>query len=159
MLFRSMSEFLPAGVFNVICGDRDSGRALVDHKTPQLISVTGSVRAGMEVAGAAARDLKRVHLELGGKAPVVVYDDADLDAAIAGISIAGFFNAGQDCTAATRVLVQDGIYDEFVARMAKEAKENIATGAPTEDVLFGPVNNINQLERRSEEHTSELQSH
>jgi betaine-aldehyde dehydrogenase len=142
-----MSEFLPAGVFNVICGDRDTGRALVNHKTPQLVSVTGSVRAGMEVAEAAAKDLKRVHLELGGKAPVVVFDDADLDAAIAGISIAGFFNAGQDCTAATRVLVQEGIYDEFVARFAAEVKNNVAVGAPTEDVLFGPVNNVNQLAR------------
>ncbi len=142
-----MGEFLPAGVFNVICGDRDTGRALVNHKTPQLVSVTGSVRAGMEVAESAAKDLKRVHLELGGKAPVVVYDDADIEKAVAGISIAGFFNAGQDCTAATRVLVQEGIYDEFVAAITKEVQNNIAVGKPDEDVLFGPVNNPNQLAR------------
>src|SRR5207344_3059017 len=75
-------EFLPPGVFNVICGDRDTGRALVEHKTPQLVAITGSVRAGMEVAGSAAKDVKRVHLELGGKAPVIVFDDADIEAAV-----------------------------------------------------------------------------
>ncbi len=95
------AEFFPAGVFNVICGDRDTGRALVSHPTPQLVSITGSVRAGREVAIAAAADLKRVHLELGGKAPVLVFDDADLAGAVQGIADAGFFNAGQDCTAAT----------------------------------------------------------
>jgi len=142
-----MSEFLPNGVFNVVVGDRDTGRAVVEHPTPQMVSVTGSVRAGMEVAKSAANDVKRVHLELGGKAPVVVFDDADLDAAIAGIAIAGFFNAGQDCTAATRVLVQENIYDEFVERMAHEASKNIATGGPREDVLYGALNNANQLAR------------
>ena len=104
LLAEIAAEFLPPGVFNVICGDRDTGRAMVDHDVPAMVSITGSVRAGMEVAGAAARDLKRVHLELGGKAPVIVFDDADLDAAVEGISVAGYFNAGQDCTAATRVL-------------------------------------------------------
>ena len=99
-----MAEFLPDGVFNVVCGDRDTGRALVEHEVPQMVSITGSIRAGMEVAGSAARDLKKVHLELGGKAPVVVFDDADLAAAAEGIAVAGYFNAGQDCTAATRVL-------------------------------------------------------
>ena len=81
-----MAEFLPPGVFNVVCGDRDTGRALVEHRIPQLVAITGSVRAGMEVAGAAARDVKRVHLELGGKAPVVVFDDADLEAAAEAIA-------------------------------------------------------------------------
>ena len=76
-----MAEFLPPGVFNVVCGDRDTGRALVEHPIPAMVSITGSVRAGMEVAGRAANDLKRVHLELGGKAPVVVFDDADIEAA------------------------------------------------------------------------------
>ncbi len=144
-----MSEFLPAGVINVICGERDTGRALVDHKTPAMVSITGSVRAGMEVAGAAAKQLKRVHLELGGKAPVVVFDDANLEAAAEGIAIAGFFNAGQDCTAATRVLVQAGVYDQMVAMLADQATNNIAIGAPHEDVLVGPVNNANQLSRVS----------
>ena len=141
-----MSEFLPNGVFNVVCGDRDSGRALVDHKIPQMVSITGSVRAGMEVANNAAKDLKKVHLELGGKAPVVVFADANLEAAAEGIAIAGYFNAGQDCTAATRVLVEDKVYDEFVKLMAAQAS-GISTGAPDEDVLYGPVNNINQLAR------------
>jgi len=142
-----MSEFLPEGVFNVITGDRDTGRALVEHKIPQMVSITGSVRAGMEVAKSASSDLKKVHLELGGKAPVVVFADANLEAAAEAIAIAGYFNAGQDCTAATRVLVESSVYDEFVGLLAKQATENIATGAPTEDVLYGPVNNANQLAR------------
>jgi betaine-aldehyde dehydrogenase len=142
-----MSEFLPAGVFNVICGDRDTGRALVDHATPQMVSITGSVRAGMEVANNAAKDLKKVHLELGGKAPVVVFADADLAGAAEAIAIAGFFNAGQDCTAATRVMVEASAYDDFVALLGQQARENILTGGPTEDVLYGPVNNANQLAR------------
>src|ERR1039457_4286140 len=99
-----MSDGLPPGVFNVICGDRDTGRALVSHRVPAMVSITGSVRAGREVAAAAAAGLKRVHLELGGKAPVMVFDDADVAKAAEAIAIAGYFNAGQDCTAATRVL-------------------------------------------------------
>ena len=92
-------------MLNVITGDRTTGGLMIDHKTPQMVSITGSVRAGMEVAKAAANDLKRVHLELGGKAPVIVFPDADMAKAAEGIAIAGYFNAGQDCTAATRVLV------------------------------------------------------
>jgi betaine-aldehyde dehydrogenase len=143
-----MAEHLPPGVFNVVAGDRDTGRALVEHPVPQMVSITGSVRAGMEVAGSAARDLKRVHLELGGKAPVVVFDDADLEAAAEAIAVAGYFNAGQDCTAATRVLAAPGIHDDFVAAIAEQAKNNAKTGAADdEDVLFGPLNNANQLDR------------
>jgi betaine-aldehyde dehydrogenase len=144
-----MSEFLPDGVINVITGERETGAALVDHATPAMVSITGSVRAGMEVAGAAAKSLKRVHLELGGKAPVVVFNDADLAAAAEGIAIAGFFNAGQDCTAATRVLVQEGVYDEMVKLLAAQATDSIAMGMPSEDVLVGPVNNKSQFERVS----------
>jgi betaine-aldehyde dehydrogenase len=100
----------------------------------------------MEVAKSAARDLKRVHLELGGKAPVIVFDDADIESAVEGIATAGFFNAGQDCTAATRVLVQEGIHDEFVAALAAYSRDNAKTGAPSDEgILFGPVNNANQL--------------
>ena len=142
-----ISEFLPDGVFNVVTGDRDSGRLVVEHKIPSMVSITGSVRAGIEVAKSAASDVKRVHLELGGKAPVVVFADADLKAAAEGIAIAGYFNAGQDCTAATRVIVQEEVYEEFVALLADQAKNNVATGAPTEDVLYGPLNNANQLGR------------
>ena len=142
-----MSEFLPEGVINVICGERETGALLVDHATPAMVSITGSVRAGMEVAGAAAKSLKRVHLELGGKAPVVVFNDADLQAAAEGIAIAGFFNAGQDCTAATRVLVQAGVYDEMVKLLADQATNQIAMGMPDTDVLVGPVNNAAQYAR------------
>ena len=142
-----LSEFLPAGVFNVVTGDRDTGRLLVEHKIPAMVSITGSIRAGMEVAQAASHDLKRVHLELGGKAPVVVFADADLEAASAAIALAGYFNAGQDCTAATRVLVEEKVYEKFVALLAEQATNEIKTGAPGEDVLYGPVNNGNQLAR------------
>jgi betaine-aldehyde dehydrogenase len=149
MLAEMAAEFLPEGVFNVVCGDRDTGRALVGHATPQMVSITGSVRAGMEVARAAADDLKRVHLELGGKAPVIVFDDADLEAAAEEIAGAGYFNAGQDCTAATRVLAAPGAYDDFVAALTEQAM-NTKTGDPEdEDVLYGPLNNPNQLEHVS----------
>ena len=110
LLAEIAQEFLPPGVLNVVCGDRDTGRALVEHKTPQMVAITGSVRAGMEVAGSAAADLKRVHLELGGKAPVIVFDDADVESAASSIAEAGYFNAGQDCTAATRVLAGPGVH-------------------------------------------------
>jgi len=140
------SEFLPAGALNVITGDRDTGRMLVEHRTPGLVAITGSVRAGAEVAASAAPNVKRVHLELGGKAPVVVFDDADIEAAVEGIAIAGYFNAGQDCTAATRVLAGPGIHDDFVAALAEYARSSAPVGLPTdEDALFGPVNNARQL--------------
>ncbi len=147
LLAELCQEFLPPGVLNVVCGDRDTGRALVEHPTPQMVSITGSVRAGMEVAGAAAADVKKVHLELGGKAPVIVFDDADVEAAAASIAEAGYFNAGQDCTAATRVLAGPGVYDDFVAALA-DAARGIKTGMPDdEDVLYGALNNENQLTR------------
>jgi betaine-aldehyde dehydrogenase len=149
LLAEIAAEFLPAGVFNVICGDRDTGRALVAHPTPQMVSVTGSVRAGREVAAAAAADLKRTHLELGGKAPVVVFDDADVATAASAIAEAGYFNAGQDCTAATRVLAGPGIHDDFVAALTEAARDT-RTGTPDEeDVAYGPLNNANQLARVS----------
>jgi len=147
MLAEIAAEFLPPGVFNVVVGDRDTGRALVSHPTPQMVSITGSVRAGMEVASTAAKDLKRTHLELGGKAPVVVFDDADIAAAAAGIAEAGYFNAGQDCTAATRVLAGPRVYSDFVAALAEQAR-GIRTGPPSdEDVLYGPLNNASQFAR------------
>jgi len=146
LLAEVAAEFLPPGVLNVVCGDRDTGRAMVVHDTPSMVSVTGSVRAGMEVAEAAARSLKRVHLELGGKAPVIVFDDADIEAAAAGIATAGYFNAGQDCTAATRVLVGPKVYGEFLAALAEQASD-VQTGMPDEDVLYGAINNEAQLHR------------
>ena len=146
LLAEMVSEFVPAGVFNAIMGTRDSGRAMIENKIPQMVSITGSVRAGMEVAKSAASDLKRVHLELGGKAPVIVYDDADIPSAVEGIVGAAYFNAGQDCTAATRLLVQEGIYDEFMAELVLYAKANAITGSPLDSAtMFGPVNNVNQL--------------
>ena len=149
MLAEIASEFLPPGVFNVVCGDRDTGRAVVEHPIPQMVSITGSVRAGMQVAEAAAKDLKRTHLELGGKAPVVVFDDADIEAAAEAIAVGGYFNAGQDCTAATRVLAAPGAYDDFVAALTEQAK-NTRTGRPDdEDVLYGSLNNPTQLEHVS----------
>jgi betaine-aldehyde dehydrogenase len=142
------SEFLPPGTFNVVTGDRDTGKAVVEHQTPALVAITGSVRAGMQVAESAARNLKRVHLELGGKAPVIVFDDADVEAAVEGIAVAGYFNAGQDCTAATRVLAAPHIHDDFVAALAEYAKSSAKVGLPDdEDALLGPVNNRSQLER------------
>jgi betaine-aldehyde dehydrogenase len=140
-----MAEFLPPGVFNVVVGDRDTGAALVRHPIPRMVSITGSVGAGMAVARTAADDVKRVHLELGGKAPVIIFDDADLELAAENIAIAGYFNAGQDCTAATRVLAAPRVHDDFVAALSEQAK-NTRTGPPEDgDVLFGPLNNANQL--------------
>ena len=141
------AEFLPPGVFNVVCGDRDTGRAVVSHKTPAMVSITGSTRAGFEVAEAASHDLKRTHLELGGKAPVIVFDDADIENAAENIAIGGYFNAGQDCTAATRVLVGPRVADDFAEALAEQAR-NTKVGPPSEDdVLYGPLNNANQLDR------------
>jgi betaine-aldehyde dehydrogenase len=148
LLAEIAAEFLPKGVFNVVAGNRDTGRAMIENEIPQMVSITGSVRAGMEVAKSAATDLKRVHLELGGKAPVIVCADADLQKAAAQIAIAGFFNAGQDCTAATRILVHESVHDEFLALLVAEVKANAITGDPKrDDILYGPVNNANQLER------------
>ena len=145
-----MAEFLPAGVFNVVCGERQTGELLVNHSRPDMVSITGSVGAGIAVAEAAAKQVKRVHLELGGKAPVVVFADADLAAAAEAIAVAGYFNAGQDCTAATRVIVQDSVYDQFVTLLTEQAKQ-VAIGSPAdEDVFLGPVNNANQLTRISD---------
>ncbi len=142
-----MSEVLPPGVFGVVCGDRDTGRALAEHPVPAMVSITGSVRAGMEVAGSAAKDLKRVHLELGGKAPVIVFDDVDLASAAENIAIAGYFNAGQDCTAATRVLVGAQVYGDFVDALAEQAKNTVVGNPDNDDALFGPVNNHSQFDR------------
>ena len=150
LLAEIAADVLPAGVLNVVCGDRSTGSVVVGHPAPQMVSITGSVRAGREVAGSAARDLKRVHLELGGKAPVVVFDDADLKAAAEGIAVAGYFNAGQDCTAATRVLVHESVHDEFVRLLAAQAvatQTSYDGGRHDADALVPPVNNAQQLDR------------
>jgi betaine-aldehyde dehydrogenase len=150
LLAEVAAEFLPPGVLNVVCGDRDTGRAVVEHPVPEMVSITGSVRAGMEVASSAARGLKRTHLELGGKAPVVVFDDADVATAAEEIAVAGYFNAGQDCTAATRVLAGPGVHDDFVAAITEEARKTRTTfdnGPGDEDAMVPPLNNAAQLEK------------
>jgi len=147
LLAEIAAEFLPDGVLNVVCGNRDTGRALISHPTPQLVSITGSTRAGIEVATAAAADLKKVHLELGGKAPVIVFDDVDIEATAAAVAGAGYFNAGQDCTAATRVLVDGRIAGEFTDALAAAAAET-RVGAPADtSAYFGPVNNEDHFAR------------
>ncbi len=149
LLAEIAAEFLPPGVFNVVTGDRDTGRALVDHPIPRLISLTGSTRAGYEVAQAASVDLKRLHLELGGKAPVIVFDDADVEKAAQDIAAAGYFNAGQDCTAATRVLAAPGVHDDLAAALAEQAKKTKTAGPDETDAYYGPLNNPDQLARVS----------
>jgi betaine-aldehyde dehydrogenase len=149
MLAEVAGEIFPAGVLNVICGDRHTGRSLVTNPVPQLVAITGSVRAGREVAQAAAEDLKRVHLELGGKAPVIVFDDADVAKVAENVAIAGYFNAGQDCTAATRVLAGSKVYGDLSDALAEQARETTFGGLDQPDVAFGPLNNPNQLERVS----------
>jgi betaine-aldehyde dehydrogenase len=146
LLAELASEFLPDGVLNVVTGNRDTGRLLVEHPTPQLVAITGSVRAGMEVAASAATQLKRVHLELGGKAPVMVFDDADVEKAAEGIAAAGYFNAGQDCTAATRVLAGPRVHNDFVAALTEQAR-GTSTGLPDAGVDYGPLNSASQLDR------------
>ena len=146
------ADILPPGVFNVVCGDRDTGAALVAHPIPGMVSITGSTRAGIAVAKSAAESVKRVHLELGGKAPVIVFDDADLDAAAEGIAVAGYFNAGQDCTAATRVLAGPRVHDDFVSALTEQAQATKFSRDEADDDAFyiPPINNANQLAHVSE---------
>lgn len=139
LLAQIAAEHLPPGVLNLVCGDRDTGRALTAHPAVALIAVTGSVRAGREIAAAAAAGLKRVHVELGGNAPVQVHEDVDLEATAAALAAVAYYNAGQDCTAPTRLLVHHRIHDAFLAAFAAEAAR-LRTG-----VDFGPLNNAAQL--------------
>ncbi|WP_248783890.1 MULTISPECIES: aldehyde dehydrogenase family protein [Actinoalloteichus] len=147
MLAERAAEALPPGVLNVICGDRDTGRAMVAHEVPRLVSLTGAVRSGMEVAGSAAADLKRVHLRLGGKAPALVFGDVDVPLVAGELARAAFANAGQDCLAAARVLVADEVYDELVAAFVHEVR-GLRVGPPSDrDAFYGPLNNENQVEQ------------
>ncbi|MGW3205582.1 aminobutyraldehyde dehydrogenase [Streptomyces sp. NPDC001135] len=145
LLARLAAEHLPAGVLNVVCGDRDTGRSLVSHPFVRLVAVTGSVRAGQEIATAAAADLKRLHLELGGNAPVLIHKDADLEDAVAQLSSLAFYNAGQDCTAATRILVDGRIHDTFLAAFAEQAAGRRPGGPDDERADFGPLTSPAQL--------------
>ncbi|TDL46578.1 aminobutyraldehyde dehydrogenase [Kocuria rosea] len=146
VLARLIDGIFPAGVVNVLLGDGSTGALMTGHRTPAMVSITGSVRAGRAVALAAAQNLTRGHLELGGKAPAVVFADADLPAAAKALVEFGTFNAGQDCTAVTRVLVQDSAHDEFVRLLAAAARD-IVTGDPDESKNFyGPLNNARHFE-------------
>jgi betaine-aldehyde dehydrogenase len=147
LLAEVAAEFFPPGVFNVICGDRLTGRALIAHDIPAMASITGSVRAGTEVARTAAVGLKRVHLELGGKAPVIVFDDADVAEAAKTIAAAGYYNAGQDCTAATRVLAGPGIVADLTDALAEQARSTKTGGLDVADACYGPLNSAGQLAR------------
>jgi betaine-aldehyde dehydrogenase len=148
MLAELAAEHLPNGVLNVIFGHGEpAGAGLVRHSDVAMVSLTGDVETGKEIARAAADSLKRVHLELGGKAPVVVFDDADLEAVIEGVKVGGYFNAGQDCTAATRVLAGGKIHDDFVSGLA-DAARSLKVGDPSEEgVEMGPLVSEAQRER------------
>lgn len=150
MLAELAAKHLPPGVLNVVTGDRVTGAAVVAHPTPQMVSITGSLAAGRAVAESAGAHLKRTHLELGGKAPVIVFPDADITAAAVGIAASGYFNAGQDCTAATRVLGHASVADDLTAALAEQAGSATTTfGRATddEDAWVPPVNNADQLQR------------
>jgi betaine-aldehyde dehydrogenase len=140
-------EFLPNGVLNVITGGNDPGAALVQHDDVDMVSLTGSVETGKWVAEHAARTLKKVHLELGGKAPVVVFDDVDMETALETIAGTGYYNAGQDCTAATRVLAGPKVYDDVVNGLAEQARGYVMGDTMSADTTLGPLNSVRQRER------------
>ncbi|MEQ1137488.1 gamma-aminobutyraldehyde dehydrogenase [Acinetobacter seifertii] len=145
LLAEIAAPFFPKGAFNVVLGQAQVGSKVVSHKTPALVSITGSVRAGLQVAASAAANLAKAHLELGGKAPVLVFEDADLDKAVEMIALTGYFNAGQDCTAATRVIVAEAVHDKFLAKLVEAAKNTRFGDPDDQDALYGPLNNPNQL--------------
>ena len=156
------AEWLPAGVLNVVRGHGEpAGQPLVEHPDVDMVSLTGSVETGKRIAAAASATLKRVHLELGGKAPVIVFDDVDLDSALETIAGTGYYNAGQDCTAATRVLASAKVYDDVVAGLASQAAGFVLGDTLSPETTLGPLNSARQrsrveglLERRPE--TAEL---
>ena len=145
-----VADVLPPGVINVVCGQGETaGVALVEHPGVDMVSLTGSVAAGKSVARAAADSLKRVHLELGGKAPVIVFDDADIEAVIENLKENAYYNSGQDCTAPCRIIAGAGIHDDFVAGLT-DAVSEIATGDPTDEATeMGPLVSDGQLDRVS----------
>ena len=141
-------ECLPKGVLNVITGHgKPAGASLVTHPEVDMVSLTGSPETGKWIAAAAADTLKRVHLELGGKAPVIVFDDVDLDTAMETIAATGLYNAGQDCTAATRVLASSKVYDDVVNGLAEQAKGYKTGDTFDPDTTLGPLNSLRQRER------------
>lgn len=149
MLGRLALEVFPPGVVNVLLGDRETGRKLVEHPRPAMVSLTGSTRAGVDVMRSAAATLKKVHLELGGKAPAVVFADADLEHAAQQIAEGAFWNAGQSCTAETRVLVEEAARERFTELLVREARR-LKTGPPSDPGAFcGPLITRQQFERVS----------
>ena len=141
------AEFLPPGVLNVVCGHGDVGEMVVSHDDVDMVSITGSVESGKRVAEVASRSLKRVHLELGGKAPVVIFDDADMEVALETIAGTGFYNAGQDCTAATRVLANARVLDDVVNGLSEQARGLTLGDTLADDTTLGPLNSARQRER------------
>ncbi len=142
------AEILPKGVLNVVLGPgRPTGEALISHPDVDMVALTGSVETGKHIARTAADTLKRVHLELGGKAPVVVFDDVSLEAALETIAGTGYYNAGQDCTAATRVLAEGRVYDDVVSGLAEQAQGLVIGDTLAPDTTLGPVNSARQRER------------
>ncbi len=142
------AEILPKGVLNVITGPgRPTGEALIGHPDVDMVALTGSVETGKHLARTAADTLKRVHLELGGKAPVVVFDDVSLEGALETIAGTGYYNAGQDCTAATRVLAGGKVYDDVVTGLAEQAKGLVIGDTLAPETTLGPVNSARQRER------------
>ncbi|MDQ1513856.1 MAG: betaine-aldehyde dehydrogenase, partial [Microbacteriaceae bacterium] len=148
LLARIAAEHLPAGVLNVVYGHGEpAGAALVRHPTVAMVSLTGDVATGKAIARSASDSLKRVHLELGGKAPVLVFDDADIEAAVEGVKIAGYWNTGQDCTAASRVIAGPNVYEDFVSGLAGAAG-SLAVGDPASgDTEMGPLVSAAQRDR------------
>jgi betaine-aldehyde dehydrogenase len=141
-------DIFPAGVLNVIGGHGEpAGASLVTHPDVDMVSLTGSPDTGKWIAKAASDTLKRVHLELGGKAPVVVFDDVDMATALETIAGTGYYNAGQDCTAATRVLASKAVYDDVVSGLAQEATGYVMGDTSSEDTTLGPLNSQRQRER------------
>jgi betaine-aldehyde dehydrogenase len=141
VLARLTRGILPDGVLNVVLGDASTGRALVEHPVPGLVAITGSVRAGVAVASSAANRVARVHLELGGKAPAVVFDDVDVDVVGPALAEAAFFNAGQDCTAVTRVIVHESLHDALVEALVRAAEMTTTGPDAGDDASYGPLNN------------------
>ena len=142
------AELLPKGVLNVVTGHGEpAGSSLVTHPDVGMVSLTGSPATGKWIAKAAADSLKRVHLELGGKAPVIVFDDVEMETALETIAGTGYYNAGQDCTAATRVLAGKAVYDDVVAGLAEQAKGLVVGDTLSPDTTLGPLNSARQRER------------
>jgi betaine-aldehyde dehydrogenase len=142
------AEILPKGVLNIVMGPGEpTGEALINHPDVDMLALTGSVDTGKHFARTAAETLKRVHLELGGKAPVIVFDDVSLQEAMETIAGTGYYNAGQDCTAATRVLAAPKVYDDVVAGLAEQAQGLVIGDTLAPETTLGPVNSARQRER------------